>query len=276
MNKREFEAVLGDFVENSDFNKVSEEKALSQQLTGLKIYDDPLIGYASSDNEYLNKINKIPEAGLDEMKPAKFWLSDAKSVVSVFMPYTEEIRTSNIKEEKPSFKWLHGRIEGQSFINELLTYLKISLESEGYKTIVPSLDERFMKRDGRNTQEGEFGSNWSERHVAYAAGLGTFSLSKGLITEKGMAGRLGSLVTSADFEPSLVKYNDLYENCTMCGACIKRCPKKAISFEFGKVHKSCSDYLEDIFDEYHPYYGCGKCQVGVPCENRIPGKVRTE
>jgi len=35
-------------------------------------------------------------------------------------------------------------------------------------------------------------SSWSERHAAYAAGLGTFSLNDALITPKGIAHRLGS------------------------------------------------------------------------------------
>ena len=36
-------------------------------------------------------------------------------------------------------------------------------------------------------------STWSERHVAYVSGLGTFGLSGGLITAKGQAVRLGSV-----------------------------------------------------------------------------------
>jgi epoxyqueuosine reductase QueG len=33
---------------------------------------------------------------------------------------------------------------------------------------------------------GRDGLTWSERHAAYAAGLGTFSLNDGLITDKGL------------------------------------------------------------------------------------------
>jgi hypothetical protein len=45
-------------------------------------------------------------------------------------------------------------------------------------------------------------SNWSERHSAYIAGLGTFCLSYSLISEKGCAGRYGTVVTDLDLEPS--------------------------------------------------------------------------
>lgn len=58
---------------------------------------------------------------------------------------------------------------------------------------MPGLDARFVKivADRNFTgyagiSEKTFGSNWSERHAAYVCGLGTFGLSKGLITDKGM------------------------------------------------------------------------------------------
>ena len=38
-------------------------------------------------------------------------------------------------------------------------------------------------------------SNWSERHIAYAAGLGTFGMSGLFITEMGVANLPGSVVT---------------------------------------------------------------------------------
>ena len=45
-------------------------------------------------------------------------------------------------------------------------------------------------------------SNWSERHIAYAAGLGTFSLSDGFITERGIAHRCGSAVVGLELPAS--------------------------------------------------------------------------
>jgi len=49
-------------------------------------------------------------------------------------------------------------------------------------------------------------SNWSQRHIAYAAGLGTFSLSDGFITPKGIAMRCGSVVCDAALSPTLQVY----------------------------------------------------------------------
>lgn len=269
MNKITIENFITSYIEKSALNTIGADKALTEEMVGLVIWDKPLIGYAAADNEYIGQLKNIPEANI-EMDIPEFWLPGAESVISFFLPYTSQIRKSNIPGDAPSTQWLHGRIDGQNLINALLKDTITFLEKNGYDAMSPLFDERFSPKMGRDTKENDFGSNWSERHAAYAAGLGTFSLSKGLITEKGIAGRFGSIITTAEFEPSIPSHDELYGNCTMCGACIKRCPKQVISLEKGKLHKPCSDYLDDILDANPPYYGCGKCQVGVPCEDRIP------
>lgn len=126
-----------------------------------------------------------------------------------------------------------------------------------------------------------FKSNWSERHAAYAAGLGTFGLSKGLITKKGMAGRIGSLITDAYFEPTVREYKDPFEYCTRCGACQNRCPGQAIDITRGmalaKDQIKCVSHISNSTKK--PFgvnkrvrYGCGKCQVSLPCSDAIPIK----
>lgn len=56
----------------------------------------------------------------------------------------------------------------------------------------------------------------------------------------------------------------------MCGACVKNCPVDAISLEEGKDHKICCDFLDITGKKFKPRYGCGKCQVSVPCQSSIP------
>lgn len=275
MNKMYLKQIIMDFMENSVLNEVKKEDALTPNMVGLKIFDSPVLGYATTDSEYLNTLKDIPSANI-KLDPPSFWLPSGKSVVSIFFPYTDRIRKSNIDGDMPSTEWLHGRIEGQFLINSLLKHLEKVFIELGFKAVVPILDSRFSASMGEETKESDFGSNWSERHVAYAAGLGTFSLSKGLITEKGVAGRFGSLITDVEFESTMPKstnqlnHSELYKNCIMCGACERRCPQNAISIEDGKLHKPCSDYLDKILSDNPPYYGCGKCQVGVPCEYQIP------
>lgn len=277
MNKTAIEQLINDFLEKSDLNIISEDKALAPDMVGLKIWDGALVGFASADNAYLNTLRDIPEANIKIDSP-KYWLPEAKSVISFFLSYSERIRKSNVGGSWPSTEWLHGRIEGQYLIKCLLENLRDEIIAEGHKAVIPLLDERFYTRMGEDLKENEFGSNWSERHVAYACGLGTFALSKGFITEKGIAGRFGSLVTDAEFEPTLsdtsklFTQDELYGNCIMCGACVRRCPMDAISLDAGKLHKPCSDFIDRVLSDNPPYYGCGKCQVGVPCENRNPSR----
>ena len=93
-----------------------------------------------------------------------------------------------------------------------------------------------------------YASNWSERHVAYVCGLGTFGLSKGLITERGMAGRFGSIVTDAELAPTPRKYSDPFEYCTKCGACQFRCPAKAIDKSRGPALAKDPEALRRVGD----------------------------
>ncbi len=131
----------------------------------------------------------------------------------------------------------------------------------GYAAVAPAQDARFAVNERR--------SNWSERHVAFIAGLGTISLNCSIITAKGAAGRLGSVITDLTLAASERPYTDIREYCSRCGACIRRCPPGAID-ENGKSHPRCSDYLDGIMVRFRPRYGCGKCQTAVPCEDRIP------
>ena len=201
------------------------------------------------------------------------WLPGAKRVVSFFLPYSEEVCRSNFSGNDPSAMWLHGRIEGNAFLLQVNRWLCEQLRSEGHEAMIPALDPAFRAVEKAKAPGGpSFTSSWSERHVGYVCGLGTFGLSRGLITEKGMAGRIGSIVTTAELPVTTRPYTNLYEYCTNCGACIRRCPVGAITPE-GKAHEPCSEYLADTKTRFAPRYGCGKCQVKVPCTDRIPKKV---
>ena len=253
---------LGAFVDGSAENRISQEQAIEQRLVGMKLYERPLLGVARADDERF-LILKQPEAiGAHFLLP-KEWMPEGKTVISIFFPYTEEIKRANAQPgDEPAPEWLHGRFEGQQFLDKACAWLKEQLEALGGTVVVPTWDPRFQKIG--------FSSNWSERHVAFLSGLGTFGLSKGLITKAGMAGRLSSLITDLEFPPTPCPYQDLYEYCSRCGACIRRCPAGAISFEKGKDHQLCMEFLGSVGKKHAPRYGCGKCQTGVPYESKIP------
>lgn len=244
------------------------------------LFEHPLIGFAAADDPLFEEYLKPEIIGPGYYTPEK-WLPSAGTVVSFFLPFTEEVRYSNREDASdPSQEWLYGRIEGQAFIARYMKNLEQILCEQGIKTCVPGLDERFdiqfVPISAKGTSDFRASSRWSERHAAYACGLGTFGLSRGLITEKGMAGRLASIIVSEKWEADERNYTGVYDYCIRCGACAANCPVHAISPEKGKNNILCNKHLESMKSKYAPRYGCGKCQVGVPCEFRAPGRIKME
>lgn len=248
-------AAAARFVGESPLNRVPE-------LDGLQIFDPPLVGAAAADDPLFATL-KTPEAiGPHHLSPAE-WLPGARTVVSYFLPFTAAVRQANRRPGLPATEWLYGRIEGEIVNDALRRFLVELLTKEGHTALAPVLDPRFAVRERR--------SNWSERHIAYIAGLGTLSLNCSIITARGAAGRVGSVVTGLALAATPRPYTGTHEYCTRCGACIHRCPPKAIG-ESGKSHPPCSDYLDAMKARFAPRYGCGKCQTAVPCEDCIPAR----
>ncbi len=242
------------------------------------LYEEPLIGFAAASDEIFEAYRRKEVIGPCFFGPTE-WLPAAQTVVSFFFPFSETVRESNRTDRtEPSTEWLYARIEGQAFLSGFMAALKEMLEGKGFAVCVPGLDPRFETSYEMVMAGGEedlhVDSRWSERHAAFACGLGTFGLSRGLITEKGMAGRYASLIVSETWEPTGRGYTEIDEYCVKCGACLRRCPVQAISMEAGKNNKRCKAYVHGMEEKYSPRYGCGKCQVGVPCEHRAPGLRR--
>ncbi|MGC9347755.1 MAG: hypothetical protein ACP5JG_06425 [Anaerolineae bacterium] len=117
-------------------------------------------------------------------------------------------------------------------------------------------------------------SDWSHRHVAYIAGLGTFGRHHMLITEDGCCGRLNSLVTDAVVAPTPRPKTEacLYKAGGSCRACATRCPVEVLgetSFDRRACYSVC---LENA--ARHADLGladvCGKCACAVPCSFTNP------
>ncbi len=130
---------------------------------------------------------------------------------------------------------------------------------------VPSLDPRFGTNqviwDVEGGQDLHVVSRWSERHAAFASGLGTFGLTRAIITERGCAGRFASILTELPLAPTPRKYTSVYGNCIRCGACADRCPVNAISLGQVKNNLACKARVNETGKRYAPRYGCGKCQT---------------
>lgn len=262
-------------IESDGWNQVSAEDAIRDDLADMQLYDAPIFGFGDALDPLFEAWKK-PEVIHPEVMLPEEWLPGAKTVISYFYPFTGQIRHANAEDmNHTSDEWLHGRIEGQELIAAVGRMLCQILENAGYEAVCPSLDPRFRML-------GEYASNWSERHAAYICGLGTFSLSKGLITSKGIAGRFGSVVTTCPFPVTKRPYKGLTDYCIMCGKCQRNCPAHAIDITKGclngKNHALCSAYINKNSRPPHgPHkkvrYGCGKCQVAVPCAAGIPAHI---
>lgn len=238
-------------------------------------FDEPLVGYTSAADSIFSDYKQI--IGQFHLLPAEL-LPEAVSVISWVLPINLAVRMSNRQaSEWPSREWALTRTHGEAVNGALRRHLVAWLEGKGHKALAPQYSSLWQ----------EFGdspvgiaSAWSERHAAYAAGLGTFSLSDGFISSRGIAHRCGSVITSLHVAPTGRTAIDYRQNCLYhrngsCGACIGRCPVGALSKE-GHDKKRCREFVyqtvpQKLSAEYGvPQLGCGLCQTKVPCEAMIP------
>lgn len=274
------------WVENiiSDFWTSSEKNTLSNG-TGEKAWDAPLVGFARGDDPLFRRFKDdigpfywLPEEAWKMKFPDEEIAAADLGVVVYVLPQTAATRSEQkLATEVPAERWARSRDFGEKFNCALRLHLADSLTAAGFPAVAP---ERLPGFDYRKSDNFGIASNWSERHTAYVAGLGTFGLSDGLITPKGKAVRIGSVVARIDLQATVRPYTDLHEWClwhsqSRCGACIRRCPTKAIN-PAGHDKQRCFDYIREVTAPYsQSTYGteatpCGLCQVKIPCEDRIP------
>jgi epoxyqueuosine reductase len=259
------------------------------------IWEEPLVGFADGDDPLFDRFKTaVGELHLTPREALAAALRGRTGrelpedtpigVVSWILPAARETKLSNRQMTAgPSQRWNHSRFQGEEFNDGLRQHVVALLEVQGYAAVAPVLTEQFA----RVCSIHGLASTWSERHIAYAAGHGTFSLSDGLITAKGVAHRCGSVVVGvADvaWVASPRRYSSPVEYCPYlndgsCGACIERCPAGAIG-PGGHDKDRCQAYFKTTLAGWvgrpgyiGAYVGCGLCQTKVPCESGIPPRA---
>ena len=245
-------------------------------------FETPLVGFAAANDPQFDAYKMI--IGDFHLTPQELFTGEfgaeftAGTVVSWILPIAGQVRKSNRHQaDFPSKEWAQTRNFGEGLNSDLRRHIVGWLQQEGYRAAAPQLSPQW--KEFAETPKGR-ASTWSERHAAYAAGLGTFSLNDALITEKGIAHRCGSVVTDLVVAPSArldrgYAWNCLYYRDGSCGACIGRCPVGAISFS-GHDKVRCCEYVYKtvvgaVADKYGvKATGCGLCQTRVPCESGVP------
>lgn len=245
---------------------VATDRGNALSTDGTRIYAAPILGVAAADDPLFEQLREPAVVGPRHLLPSD-WLPGARSVLSYFLPFSPAIRESNRCPGLPSRAWAQARIDGEAFNDAARLRLTGLIRELGEDALAPGLDPRLAVVDLR--------SNWSERHVAYVTGLGTFGLSRSLITRLGAAGRLGSVVTTLPLPPTRRPYSGPNAYCPSlsggaCEACVQRCPSGAVT-PAGKDVPTCRRHLHDVVrPQFAPAYGCAKCQTGVPCEAGVP------
>jgi epoxyqueuosine reductase len=298
MMNDEMRRFLANFCSTNDLNR------LPAEFGGDPYYDDPWIGVARGDDPIFVKFKEV--VAPQHLTPAEMWLAngfpDAPGlasrlrVLSIVFPYVDRIRQEGAKAKDglPPEIYCVARNFADAFIEATLKGTAAYLQGRGWSATPGVGSEAYgvtLVREPFRTF-----ANWSERHIAFAAGLGTFSLHEGLITEAGCNVRLGSVITDAPLVVTPRPGDDPYSYCLhyakdTCRACVARCPAEAIS-DKGHDKVRCLVYGRKVGEEMRkrPFakvfrterrrlngehrdtvnVGCGLCQFGVPCMARRP------
>ncbi len=249
------------------------------------LFDPPILAVADASDAWFPRMKEIvgpwhwtAQEALAIVAPE----AKARSVICWCLPIHEAIRRSNRGETMyPSRPWAFTRTQADAILKRMSLALAERLRALGHAAASPV---HLPRQADDPRPRGALTSRWSLRHVAFIAGLGTFGLSGGLITERGIAHRLGSVVTDAEIPATPRPYGDdpfawcLRASKGTCGACIKRCPVGSVgeSVEARNI-PACFNQRETIcalgrerYGWEAEHYGCGLCQAGVPCESRNP------
>jgi len=269
---------------------------------GGRIFATPLIGVSRGDDLIFNKFKEVVAA--EHLTPLEMWLKSGLTaekslnrrlrILSIIFPYVDRIREeSKYVTDMPAEIYSLGRNYANEFMEDVLKQTVIFFQDRGFRATAGMLSPAFQIM----VRENPFRvySAWLERHIAFAAGLGTFSLHEGLITEAGCNIRVTSVITDAPLQATPRKSDQPYANCLYyaqkkCRKCEERCPANAINKDghdklkcdlYGRVvEKEMTQRLRKLLKPH--YYridgkdnwvypvGCAFCQFGVPCTSKNP------
>lgn len=259
MNNDRLNTIIVDFVS-------SYQKQHQTQSTWRR----PIIGFALAENSLFNQYKKIVQPSHATPKEL---LPGAESVVVYFIPFEKNLHRENAASPVfASRSWAVAYIETNQLISDLNQHIKNRLAAHGYQAALVPPTHNFDKKT--------LMSDWSHRHMAYAAGIGSLGVHNLLITDKGCSGRVGSLVTNLALEPSPAQSG---ENCLTkagekCLKCVKQCVYDALYADRFDRHACYRQVL--LNDRHHKDLDltdvCGKCAAMVPCSVTNPVRAQNK
>ncbi len=187
-------------------------------------------------------------------------LPNAKSVISMFVPFTLAVSRTAKAEEPVSALWGEAYWVVNDLFDTVGQKLAEFLKEQGFSALSVAATHTY---DPEKLQ-----SMWSHRSAAAIAGLGSFGANRLLITEKGSAGRFSTVLTSAVLEPSPFPAPDrcIYHKTGRCLLCIKACPERALQVDAFAPFVCHDRLLKNA--EHLTSVGfcdvCGKCIANCP------------
>lgn len=219
-------------------------------------YRQPLAGFVAAEDPRFPKLDEI--IGNKMVLPTEI-LPEAKTVIVYFLPYSTEVGKIIHGEFSIYREWSEYYTVTNRLLSEISVEISGYLADRGYKTVeIPPTNDYDAET---------LTAQWSHKSVAVLSGIGSFGLNHLLVTRYGTAGRLNSVITSAEIEPSEYTGHQycLYYQSGACKVCLERCPTGAIS-EHGIDRFRCNAYLDGkcVHDSLQ---GCPMCSSG-PCTSR--------
>lgn len=236
-------------------------------------WGNPLVGFADAGCIANLKSLVSPEHGRPEDV-----IRNPTIVTAYFIPFLKEMAQTNAEKGLASAQWAQAYEETNAMFGKLNRFLIHLLKNKGYEAAV--------SQEAGSFDHEKLISNWSQRHIAYLAGLGSFGLNNMLITERGCCGRINTVITNLDEGPDQPVKEEfcIYKRTGKCGLCADRCPSGALTrqgYDRNKCYQVCLENAK-IHNQYGNSYAaecggaiadtgsevCGKCVAGMPCAFR--------
>jgi epoxyqueuosine reductase len=240
-----------------------------------RLFEHISVGRQSSDHPIFNRIIDLHK---DHLHPEDFLGGRHDihgTVLSFVFHFNRNIVKDNSKENlHPSFLWYEIRHKFDGIAPLFIAFVKDLLHPR--EITVPGLTGKYATV----MKNGTLTSNWSERHIAYTCGLGSFGLHSALITDRGCTHRLLSMIVNGECPATEINETDIRHNCLYftnggCGTCMTKCPVGAIQNGIHDLtkcygHEMITNKIKSL-ELYGPEVAaCGLCMCGVPCDTKKP------
>jgi epoxyqueuosine reductase QueG len=223
----------------------------------------PLTGFARASDPFFESLKQAVSPA--HRLPSEI-LEGARTVIAFFLPFQRAVAVGNMGGKHPTSLWAEAYLRTNDRIEAVCRAIETALAGKGHRSAFAPATGDFDSKT--------LASTWSHKHVAVAAGLGTLGVHRMLITERGAAGRIGSVVTDAEIEPTPRPAEEycLHRAGASCMQCVKNCVFGALD-EGGFQKHRCLEVCRSNakrFVRMGDAPVCGKCVSLTPCSFRRP------